>query len=77
MNAVLGHELEIRPVAGHGEDEIVLQRHFAFGVSSTTSYGRISLRELWKYAFISPLLMRFSMFGLIQYFTLLEMPAPR
>ena len=34
-----------------------------------TDRSPISTTREWKYAGISPFLMRFSMFGLIQYFT--------
>src|ERR1700733_10215645 len=47
------------------------------GVSISTYFGWIATRREWKWALISPLLIRFSMFGLIQYFTRSEIPAPR
>ena len=46
-------------------------------VSTTTVSGVISTTLEWNSARISPFLIRFSMSGLIQYFTLEWMPGPR
>ena len=48
-----------------------------FGVSSKTASGVISWTLVSKNALTSPSLMRFSMSGLIQYFTFGVTPGPR
>ena len=56
-------------IPDHCEDKIALQQLFSVWRRDPHRVRRISVTDERKYAGISPLLMRFSILGLIQYLT--------